>query len=49
MWGSQKEEIKPHRGAYYLEKRDAEFELKMAAFCVSIVQSRFERSVFSGI
>jgi hypothetical protein len=35
------EDIKPHKVRYYLERRDAEFEQKMARrFCVSIARSK---------
>ena len=35
------EDIKPHKVRYYLERRDAEFEQKMAqVFCVSTARSR---------
>ena len=34
------EEIKPHKVRYYLERRDADFEPKMAEVCASIARSR---------
>ena len=34
------EEIKPHKVRYYLERRDAEFEQKMARFCASTARSK---------